>query len=401
MRAQWPQVPAERAQLDLQPQGLDALGELEVVDDYNGPQIVFALIDGRRVLGVAADEDAQVERWVFAPVGEVERRALRAGVASLREALRKESAYVVDFLRGGRGMYVTPVNGHLLGDDVLPDEDARLDPVEALSAPGDEHLRFTLDRVGGVARGVALNAVSDFLRDLQRYANAVAAYAVDNLQREHGRFSDELLEKAAFGLRGAAAGSLMLEIEPSNPQVSERVIGLLQETIQAGDDAARLAALSSRMGSRALRRYEDMLSTLARHGMQLLVEGAGGAAFLDGQSAERVYRAMPAEVQREVEPLVLVGYFRDFGRQRQEFVFVDAEGEQTLDGAISPAVIEQNQPITVHEDSRYIVVMERQLVTTRDGKTLRRHVLAEVVRPHGKHPEPSVSGAGPDLPPRH
>lgn len=154
MRSPWPQLPTEHAQLVLQPQSIDALHPLEVVDEYNGPQIVFAMLEGQRVLGVAADEDAQVERWIFAPVSEVERRALRAGVASLREALRKDKAYVVDFLRHSKGMYLYPIDGRSLGDAVLPDEDARLDPVETLDAPVDDHLRFALDRVGGVPQGV-------------------------------------------------------------------------------------------------------------------------------------------------------------------------------------------------------------------------------------------------------
>jgi len=117
-------------QLDLQPRSIDALDHLEVVDEYNGPQIVFAVFEGQRVFGIAADEDEHAERWVFAPVSEVERRALRAGVASLREALRKETAYVVDFLRHHKGMYINPIDGRSLVDAVLPDEDARLDPVE-------------------------------------------------------------------------------------------------------------------------------------------------------------------------------------------------------------------------------------------------------------------------------
>jgi len=241
-----------------------------------------------------------------------------------------------------------------------------------------------------VPQGVALHAVSDFLRDLQRYVNAAAAYVVDNLSREHSRFTNELLAKASLRLRSATAGSLALEMEPSNPQVVGPVMGLLRETIEAADDATRLTGLAARMGPRALRRYEDMLSTLARHGMQLLAEGAGGAAFVDGQCAERVYGAMPAEVQREVEPLVLHGYFRDFGRQKQEFVFVDPADGQTLDGAISPTLLEKNLPVTVHEDNTYIVVVERQVVTTRDGKTLRRHLLSEVLD-RGKPHDPPTS----------
>jgi hypothetical protein len=86
-------------------------------------------------------------------------------------------------------------------------------------------------------------------------------------------------------------------------------------------------------------------------------------------------------IAKESPTLALFGYFRDFGREKKDFVFVDTEHDQVLEGAISNPVIEENQPITVHEDSRYVIVMERQMVTTRDGKTLRRHVLFKILGP--------------------
>lgn len=79
--------------------------------------------------------------------------------------------------------------------------------------------------------------------------------------------------------------------------------------------------------------------------------------------------------QCEVEPLVVRGFFRDFGREKAEFAFVDIETDEVLHGTIANSVLDENVPVIVHESARYIVLMERQLVTTRDDKTLRRHVL--------------------------
>lgn len=123
MRASWSAMPAQR---DILLRSATDLKDVVVVEEYNGPQIVFATLDEQRLFGVASDEDERVERWVFAPVSRTEEAALRAGVASLREALRKSDARIIDFARDGSGFQVTPIAGDQLTEDELPAADARL-----------------------------------------------------------------------------------------------------------------------------------------------------------------------------------------------------------------------------------------------------------------------------------
>jgi|GEM_PF-3646748 len=358
---------------------MDELAELDIVEEFNGPQIVFATLDGDRLFGVAADEDESAERWVFAPVSKLEERALRAGIASPREALRKDSALIIDILRGRAGLRVVPVNGEELSDEELPTADARLDPYPSGQTVPVGRLRFVLDRIGGVKDGLPIAAVSDFLRDVQRYSNAVVAFVHSNLSREHGRFSDEIVAEATFSLHTAEAGSLSLDIAATNPQLSLAVIDHLRQATDAGESSQRLASIAVQTGARALRRYEDLLVTLERHELQFLAQSVSGSAFVSWTSASRFSAAMPEAVHRDVEPIVVRGFFRDFGRDRGEFVFIDAETEDVLEGAIGKSVLDENAPITVHETTRYIVMMDRQMVTTRGGKTVRRHVLSRIV----------------------
>jgi hypothetical protein len=372
MRAAWR---ALQNQLELPTRSLSDLSEIDIVEEFNGPQIVFGNLDGERVFGVAADEDESVERWGFAPVSHLEEGALKAGVASLREALRKDSARIVDFARNRAGLRVIPLNGELLSDDELPTADARLELMGAEPQACGNEIRFVLDRIGGVASGLPLKAVAEFLSNLQRYADAVIAYVDSSLSRVHGRLTDEIIAKSAFALQTATAGSLALDIAPANQDLATRVVEHLQQAADAGDRGDKLAALAESGGARALLRYEDLLATLQRHQLQVLAQGGSHSAFLSWTSARRFSSAMPDIVQRELEPIVVRGYFRDFGREKGEFVFVDVETEEVLQGTIGESVLTENVPVTVHESSRYIVVMERQLVTTRDEKTLRRHIL--------------------------
>lgn len=95
-------------------QALERLHDVDVVDEYNGPQIVFGNLLNQRVLGVAVAEG----RWVFAPVTESEEQALRSGDASLREALQKGLVWVAD----GDRVFVSAE----LSEEDLPDAGARL-----------------------------------------------------------------------------------------------------------------------------------------------------------------------------------------------------------------------------------------------------------------------------------
>jgi hypothetical protein len=372
MRASWTALPT---QLELPTRSVDDLSDLDIVDEFNGPQIVFGNLDGERVFGVAADEDDAVERWVFAPVSPLEERALKEGVASLREALRKDSARIVDFLKGHGGLRVIPVSGELLSDNELPTAEARLEVTPSVSPVATGELSFVLDRIGGVSAGLPLKAVAEFLNNLQRYADAVVAFVDSSLSRVHGRLTDDILAKAAFSLQAATAGSLALGVAPADHGLAQRVVAHLRQAVDAADRGDRLATLAEKGGARALLRYEDLLATLQRHQLQLLARGGTDLAFVSWTSAGRFSRAMPEVVQREVEPLVVRGFFRDFGREKAEFVFVDIETDEVLQGSIATSVLDENVPVTVHESARYIVLMERQLVTTRDDKTLRRHVL--------------------------
>jgi hypothetical protein len=358
---------------------ISELSDVDIVDEYNGPQIVFATLDAERLFGVAADEDQTSERWVFAPVGAMEERALRAGVASPREALRKDNAQVFDFRRDGSGFQVCLIDGERLSDDELPTAKARLEAENLLIAPKTDTIQLTLDREVGTPRGLPLDAVADVLRDFQRYANAVGAFMDEGLVRLHGRLSDELLGKTALGLQTASAGSLALQPIPSDAALSHEIIVRLAETIAAGDDSEGLALLLPRSGPRALRRYEDLLLTLERHQLQLLAQNGGVSTFVGWRSAGRFSRAMPASVKEQAEPMIARGYFSGFARDKKEFAFVDTERDAILTGAIGPAVLAANAPAIVHESTRYLIELEQTLVTTRDAKKLQRYVLSRII----------------------
>lgn len=377
MRAAWSAMPAQREML-LQ-RGVSELEDVAIVEEYNGPQIVFATLDEQRLFGVASDEDERVERWVFAPVSRTEEAALRAGVASLREALRKSGARIIDFARGGSGFHVTPIAGDQLTEDELPAADARLSAEQPLDILEEDELRFTLDGLNGLGAGLSFDATADVLRGVQRYANATGAFLTSHAPQMHGRFPDEILNKARLSFQSALPGSLVLNVLPNDRELWGQIFTQLSDTVAAEDDRDRLAILNKQSGPRALLRYQDLLVTLERHQLQLLAQKGHTATFLSFSSAGRFSRALPDAVQRKVEPIVCRGYFSAYNRDKPEFTLVDSEKDIAYTGTIHPDELSKNKPVTVGEDVFYVVELAQQAVTKLGGTTQHRYELSRII----------------------
>lgn len=91
--------------------------------------LVASFREGRkRFVGVAVDLEGSTVRWVEAPIDDAEWAALLGGFTSLRDVLRKETAWVVDREPSLQPLHCWQVAGSELSDQHLPHVDSLLGP---------------------------------------------------------------------------------------------------------------------------------------------------------------------------------------------------------------------------------------------------------------------------------
>ena len=97
--------------------------------EFDGPKMVIAVDETeRQVIGIAVDEsdDAEVTRWLFAPLPPEAFLALLDGTRTPREFFTDQQVRVVDVDRQWTPTSQWSVDGALLTDELLPEVDARL-----------------------------------------------------------------------------------------------------------------------------------------------------------------------------------------------------------------------------------------------------------------------------------
>lgn len=338
-----------------------------VLVEYNGPQIVTARDPRGLYLGVAADEDERAVRWIFAPITNTEFRALAAGAVATRDVMTKPQVYVID---------VDPVNHNRIcawecdvasiGEDNLPDAGVLLPSATrtALMAemPQPEFPELCLERPGAKSKGISFRAISELLNSFQRLWNALVQSVSPDGWRARGRWSAELADRAALSLAAATSGSLVLRIEPNDVAAFEQASAPFECLVNADDDSQALADMMARLGPRVQARYDELMSDIERHQLQLLARRRGGVAFLAPYKASRIRMALPQGVYDEPKTRPAIGYFIAFDTADAKFEFFDETAEIVYKGLVHPKVFAENPVVPVGPGETRAVFIE---VTTR------------------------------------
>lgn len=333
-----------------------------VLVEYNGPQVVLADSPSGKLLGVAADEDEEVVRWIYAPVTGVELRALAAGATTARDVLIKSHVYVIDTDHEERPVRAWRCDAAALDDGNLPDAGAPLPKAsrEALRAslPAIAGPAICLEQAGAPSKGVFFRALSDVLSSYQRLWNAIAQATSPAGPKERGRWTAELSTRAMLSLAAAEPGSLVLRLAPADSHLFDSTSTPFQELVAAGDDGQALAALLNRLGARVQARYEELLADVEKHGLLLLACRGESVAFLAPRAAGRIRSALPQGTYGEPRTRPAVGYFIALDISDARFEFFDEADEVVYRGDVHEDVLAENSAVAVGPGVSHAVFIE-------------------------------------------
>lgn len=377
--------------LPLQPEFGSALpfDTTDVLAEYDGPQIVLARGPGGRFLGVAADEDDDAVRWIYAPVTMTELRALALGALATRNAILKPVVFIVDMDRRQKPARVWQSESYTIGEENLPDPGARL------PAASREYLRAKLEmsssrpelrfeRPSVRTSAIPFRALSETLSAHQRFWTAISYAVRFGPPKGRGRLEADLGERATLSLAAATEGSLVLAVEPTDEGLFQEASLAFEELVAAGDDTEQLTRALERLGPRVQGRYAELLLHAERHDLQILAQRPGGATFIGPAFATRIRFALPQATPSEPRTVPAVGSFVAFDTDGSTFEFFDEASDTTYKGSVHPDVLAQHTSVAVGPGTTYAVFVE----VTRFGQTAssERHVLRAIANTSAQRP---------------
>jgi hypothetical protein len=344
----------------------------EVLAEYDGPQIVTAEWNSSLVVGVAADEDQGVIRWLFAKTTSVEAKGLALGVLPTRELYVKtdaisvvdadESFNIVRFWDG--------VSGLDLGDN-LPDPgvllpiSAREKLQECIKTPLMPEVSISANS-NSEAAGVGFRALSDILDILQRFVNAIAQ-SVESESASLGRYASEVVRQASLGFVQAEPGSLCISVAPSDQSLLEEALGTIRSAVECGENVAQLESLLSPRGPRVRARFEELLKVVRKNQIELLGQSGSSVAYLNPTISQRIIVAIERSTEETRHTWPATGSFiaYDSGGLKFEFVLDD---DSVYEGDVLGQVAEKNQVVAVGTGATYIVLITTIIMSQWDQR---------------------------------
>lgn len=337
---------------------------VEVLAEYEGPQILLARVNGRECLGVAADEDANVSRWLFCPVSTVELLALAGGHCSTYAAIVKEGVSVVDLDDDLDVKGVWEVAVEDLAQDLLPMPGSKL-PEEARVLLSAIYSPVALPRLTlGKAvdhEPLSFRALSGVLSSFQRLWTTLAQSTEGDSVASRGRWASTLEERATLHFSQAAPGSLRIEMKAGDQSLHDKVSRLFSVMVNFADSPQEQDAVNQLLsvGPRAYARLNELLKLVQKSGIELLNENGREGAYLSPSIAARVLQAGRFEEARTSVMQVASGFFVAFSESDAKFEFFDEVRDAVLTGAVDPRVISSRDAVTVGQGGSYGVVVEK------------------------------------------
>jgi hypothetical protein len=336
--------------------GAQAPRVLHVLYEFDGPKMVIAVDETeRQVIGIAADEsdDAEVTRWLFAPLPPEFFPALLDGTRTLRDIFADQQVRVVDLDRQWTPTSQWNVDGSLLPEALLPEVEAHLPEltpefrarlVAEQASRAEQRSRVARTRLlfGGkpvVGRqAISADFAAEALGKYQKLVSVTYGARVRGELRSQGPIPDR--ESSTLFLADMPRGSVGFELvelpaqAPSSPSLLAEVVsdvGELIESAASGDQefAEAIAEFDPRVHP-ALR---DFFGALKKAEASFRLEVRERRYVFDVErvrvAAERTVVDPHEELERPI-PGVLLGYLP----QSRRFEFRN-DANEILRGRIS------------------------------------------------------------------
>lgn len=351
MRATW-QLP-EGMQLPLEKWEID-----QVHLEFNGPQLVTLRDGERRYLALAADEDAQVERWLRVGTTSTELLALEDGALGLDEVFAKPSVDVVDLSRAsGQPLRLWRVPHQLLGEEdlplpgsLLPNNRIELGTLEA-SSP-----MLQLDMAGARStEGPAIRFISlgDLLRNFQRLWNALAQVTVGTAT-QRGTLTRELRERVALSAGALAPGSVILTVTASDEELFRTIGDEYRALVGASSNEHDLVAVLRRLQVRVRSTYRDLLQVLEKRGLQLYAKWDTHRIYVGPTQARQIRARLESTEEAEEEEMAAIGFFTAMNLSTSQFEFFDLVDDETISGTVDQLAFVEDS-VVVGPGTKYFV----------------------------------------------
>jgi len=99
---------------------------MEVIIEFNGPQLEIVKSGNDEYLGVASDEEGDIVRWLRSKISATEKRSLLCGETTIRDCILKPEIWVVDTRSDGSVTLEAKVSPDQLSSADLPADDSFL-----------------------------------------------------------------------------------------------------------------------------------------------------------------------------------------------------------------------------------------------------------------------------------
>ncbi|WP_157953162.1 DUF6575 domain-containing protein [Nocardioides allogilvus] len=357
-----------------------ALGELRLEEsfvDFDGPRVFWCQAPtDQRYLVVWAEDRADDDLWLYAPVSAKRLQMVRSGGLALREAFEHPEGpvYLVSLPRAATGSDSVRTLTLPINDEWLPETDFRLN-LQTDTLPhaegGDVWRRRAMqERRGrvrlmvkwpGLTRSEApTRKVGELLVSTQSLYDNVGLALLQSEPPQAGRIPFEVAEQTATDVVWLSAASFVIDIASTNyddlfddsvfAQITRHVLDLLDTSLERDDLIERLVELRPR-GAKSFRNF---VKGLASTGGSVTFAGAGStleytARELSADRLETLSAILTNLVPEDV--FEIRGRMRLYraDMDRKQFGVKDELTDQRYEGTIAQRALVQVDHATVNE----------------------------------------------------
>lgn len=316
---------------------------VEVLVEFNGPQLVLNCFNERLYLASASDDESGIVRWVSAPISEIELVAIRERATTIREVLLKDRVSVLDVEHDTSIIAEYEVSGSAIAEE-LPDFGSLLPadhPDEYVPAMAGPPALILDGRVLKENKKPSFSLLGEVVAPFQRLWTGIG-------RTLSGGASEGITELSELRLSGVSTGSAVLEIETTHVTFFNKVSSRYRELVLSSGDANALTESIKTLDQKTRGALEEFTRALSKHRLESFARSAVCSAYLGPFTATRARMTLLAKATQTAEKTVsVVGYFVKIGTKDGKFNFVSAEDGAPFTGTVAPALMKSQLPITL------------------------------------------------------